>query len=62
VDDAEIIDLTAPTESTPAIREPAVPPVTKKVRKPIPPKKTADSSDPVIKAGEDEFWNWAGPK
>jgi molecular chaperone DnaK len=62
VDDAEIIDLTAPTESMPAIREPAVPPMTKKVRKPIPPKKTADSSDPVIKAGEDEFWNWAGPK
>ncbi len=62
VDDAEIIDLTPSSGSVPIAGPPVASPVKKKVRKPVPPKQTAESVDPVVQAGEDEFWNWAGPK
>ncbi len=59
--DDEIIDL---SDSTDAGQRPAPPPsaAKKPVRKSEPPKKTANAVDPEVKAGEEEFWNWTGPK
>jgi hypothetical protein len=56
----EILDLSSSSESpVPTAKKP----VTKKKVRPVPPpKKTVESSDPEIQAGEEEFWNWTGPK
>lgn len=62
-DDAEIIDLKQ--AQPPAQQRPTAP--VKQLSKPrpkrsVPPKKTAETDDPIIKEGEDEFWSWTGPK
>jgi hypothetical protein len=60
LDIEEIIDLTPQSQQNPPATAPPV--NKKKVRKPAPPKKTVESVDPEIQAGEEEFWNWTGPK
>ena len=62
LDDNEVLDLSESTSTPPRLPAASQQTVKKKSRRNSVPKKTAETDDPVIKEGENEFWNWIGPK